>query len=285
MKFWLSVGMGPAGELLQSAQDAEALGYEGVVVPEHLVVKVGDRTPHPAGFPLRPELAFPDPMCVFSAMAAVTTRLRFMTYVYVVPLRNAFALAKQAATVAALSNNRVVLGTGVGWLREEFETVGEGWSTRGRRMDEMLDILRDFWDDGYAEYHGQFYDFPRSGMFPVPTERIPIWIGGHSGRAAERAARFDGYMPMDGLHERTRREFAEIETYRAEHGLDGPYEKVIVAPFDPDPDPIRRMATEDGITSVVVAPARVWGQREGALSYAEKRSLAERYMDEVIARV
>jgi probable F420-dependent oxidoreductase len=277
--------MGPAGELLQSARDAEALGYEGVVVPEHLVVKVGDRTPHPAGFPLQPELEFPDPMCVFAAMAAVTTRLRFMTYVYVVPLRNVFALAKQAATVAALSNNRFVLGTGVGWLREEFETVGEGWSTRGRRMDEMLDIVRDFWDDGYAEYHGRFYDFPPSGMFPVPTEQIPIWIGGHSGPSAERAARFDGYMPMDGLHERTRREFAEIERYRAEHGLDGPYEKVIVAPFDPDPDPLRRMATEDGITSVVVAPSRVWGRREATQTYAEKRSLAERYMDEVIARV
>ncbi len=284
MKFWLCLQGTPADEFVQAARDAEALGYEGVWLPEHLVVKDGDRTPHPTGYPLQADEEFPDPFLAFAAMSAVTTRLRFMTYVYVVPLRNVFSLTKQAATLALLSGNRFVLGTGVGWLPEEFEIVGEDWKTRGRRFEEMLDIMRDFWDDGYAEYHGKYFDFPRSGMFPVPTQQIPLWIGGHSGPAAERAARFDGYMPMDGLHERTRAEFAAIEAYRGENGLDGPYEHVIVAPIGGGPDEIRRLEVEEGITTVTVAPFYALGEPVPQ-TYDERRALSARYAEEIIAKV
>jgi probable F420-dependent oxidoreductase len=285
MRFWVSLEFGPMDEMVQFARDVEEMGYEGLVVPEHLVVKVGDRTPHPNKFQLEPDLSFPDPFCVFSAMAAVTSRLRFLTMVYVVPLRNVFAVTKQAATLAVLSNNRFVLGTGTGWLPEEFDTVGEDWSTRGRRFDEMLDIMRDFWDDGYAEYHGKFFDFPESGMFPVPTQPVPVWIGGHSSRAAQRAARFDGYLPMDGLHDRTRQEFAAIDAYRAEHGLDGPYERMITGNVEPTVDNLRRMAEEDGITGVSVYPWRPWRQPSRAKDYAEKIDMTKRFADEVMARV
>src|SRR5579864_3206362 len=112
MRFWVSVEPGSIDEMLRFARDAEEIGYEGVVLPEHVVVKVGDRTPHPNGYQLHPDASFPDPLCVFSAMAAVTTRLRFLSMVYVVPLRNTFSLTKQIATLAVLSNNRFVLGTG-----------------------------------------------------------------------------------------------------------------------------------------------------------------------------
>jgi probable F420-dependent oxidoreductase len=284
MKFWLCLQGTPADELVQSARDAEALGYEGVWLPEHLVVKDGERTPHPTGYPLQTDEEFPDPFLVFAAMSAVTTRLRFMTYVYVVPLRNVFSLTKHAATLALLSGNRFVLGTGVGWLPEEFDTVGEEWSTRGRRFDEMLDIMRDFWDDGYAEYHGTYFDFPRSGMFPVPTQQVPLWIGGHSGPAAQRAARFDGYMPMDGLHDRTRAEFTAIDAYRRKNGLAGAYERVIVAPIGADADEIRRLEVEEGITTVTVAPFFALGEPPPQ-TRDDRYALAARYMEEIIAKV
>ncbi len=288
MKFWLWAQEVQMNELVQFARDAEELGYDGVGLPEHVVIKATDRTPHPTDYQLEPDAEFADPLCAFSAMAAVTTRLRFLPFVYVVPLRNPFALAKQVATLAAMSDNRFVLGTGVGWLRDEFEAVGEDFSTRGRRMDEILDIVRDFWDDGYAEHHGEFYDFPRSGMFPVPSQPVPIWIGGHSQRAAARAARFDGYMPMDGLNDRTRREFAAIDNYRAQHALAGPYERVVTAPFSPDPSEIRRIESEDGITDVTVPATYIFGAQSApgaTIAYAQKRALAERYAEEVIAKV
>ena len=280
MKFWLSLLFEPADQLVDHARVAEELGFEGVVLPDHIVVKEGERTPHPRGHPLQPDEVFLDPFCAFSAMAAVTTRLRFLNFVYVVPLRDPFALAKQAGTVALLSDNRFVLGTGVGWLREEFETVGQRWAERGARMDEMLDIVRDFWDDGYAEFHGAHYDFPRSGMFPVPSERIPIWIGGHSMVAARRAAHFDGYVPMDGLDDRTRRQFEEIERIREAAGSDGPFERMVVWPGGHDPGVARRMEDADGITSVLVL---AWPLGDPSLTSADKRASVEQFASMVLS--
>ena len=288
MKFWLWAQEVPMNELVQFARDAEDWATTGSACLSTSSSKRQTVRRHPTDYQLEPDAEFADPLCAFSAMAAVTTRLRFLPFVYVVPLRNPFALAKQVATLAAMSDNRFVLGTGVGWLRDEFEAVGEDFSTRGRRMDEILDIVRDFWDDGYAEHHGEFYDFPRSGMFPVPSQPVPIWIGGHSQRAAARAARFDGYMPMDGLNDRTRREFAAIDNYRAEHALTGPYERVVTAPFSPDPSEIRRIESEDGITDVTVPATYIFGAQSApgaTIAYAQKRALAERYAEEVIAKV
>jgi alkanesulfonate monooxygenase SsuD/methylene tetrahydromethanopterin reductase-like flavin-dependent oxidoreductase (luciferase family) len=96
-----------------------------------------------------------------------------------------------------LSGYRFALGVGAGWLVEEMELLGHDPRTRGRRMDEMIDVLRRYWDDGVAEYHGEFYDVPPSGMFPVPAQHIPIWVGGRSDIALRRAARNDGWLGMN----------------------------------------------------------------------------------------
>jgi len=281
VRFWLSLNFEPVDQLLDHARDAEAFGFEGVVLPDHVVIKVGERTPHPKGYPLQPNELFLDSLCAFSAMAAVTTRLRFLNYVYVVPLRDPFSLAKQAGTVSVLSAGRFVLGTGTGWLREEFETLGQDWASRGRRLDEILAILRDFWDNGYAEYHGQHYDFPRSGMFPVPPARVPIWVGGHSMAAARRAARFDGYMPMTPLDEPTIEQFRTIDHLRGDLGLSGPFERMVIPPSGKI-DRARVRELEDlGMTSMLVLP---WRQSDPSISYSTKRGSAERFASDVIAR-
>lgn len=283
MKFWMPVKYEPLAEMIDFSRTVEELGFEGVTVAEHVVIKDGDHTPHPNGYQLEIDEPFLDPFCIFSALAAATTRLKYLTFVYVVPLRSPFHLAKQVASLAVISDNRFVLGTGVGWLREEFETVGVDWTTRGRRTDEILHILQSFLQDGYAEFRGEFYDFPRSGMFPVPTEPVPIWIGGHSTAAATRAARFDGYLPMDGWHERTRKEFAVIDSYRAAHGLGGPYERMVVMTVDEidwNPDVLRRIHEEDGITGVFVA-----GLATMTHTHQQKLDRVRRFADEVIVKV
>ena len=281
MRFWLSLNFEPMELLLDHARDAEAFGYEGVVIPDHVVIKVGDRTPHPKGYPLQAEEPFLDPFCVFSALAAVTTRLRFLNYVYVVPLRDPFSLAKQAGTVSVISNGRFVLGTGTGWLEEEFDALGVDFASRGRRMDEMLPILRDFWDKGYAEASGDHFAFPRSGMFPIPPERLPIWIGGHSMPAARRAAGYDGYMPMTPFDEPTLAQFHAIDVIRAEQGLTGPYERMAIPPMGRKVDPaVVRELEDQGVTSMLVVP---WPQSDPSVSHETKRGLAERFAA-VIAR-
>lgn len=255
MKYWLCLNFEPVDTLLAHARKADELGFEGVVMPDHIVVKDGPRTPHPSDFPLRADHDFVDPMVAYSAMAAVTTRLKFLSYVYVVPLRDPFVVAKLGASVAVMSNDRFILGTGVGWLEEEFETVGQDFHTRGKRMEEMLPIIRDFWADGYAEFHGEFFDFPRSGMFPVPKKPIPMWLGGHSLPAARRAAFYDGYMPMrhvsdpDGsLDPQTVAEFALIDEIRAEHGLTGQYDRKMILGCElANPGQARRLEESSGV--------------------------------------
>src|SRR5699024_8744767 len=99
---------------------------------------------------------------------AVTTTLRFMTYVYILPMREPFTVAKQVSTLAALSSHRFAFGVGAGWNLEEIQLLGQDPHTRGRRMDEMLDVMQRLWRTGVAEYHGEFYDFGPTGQFPLP---------------------------------------------------------------------------------------------------------------------
>jgi probable F420-dependent oxidoreductase len=286
MKFWLCLNFELPQSLLDHARNAEALGFEGVVLPEHVVVKEGERTPHPNGYPLKAHELFLDPFLAFAAMAAVTTRLRFLNGVYVVPLRDPFSLAKQAGSLAVMSNDRFVLGTGVGWLKEEFDTMGRDFATRGRRMDEMLAILRDFWDDGYAEFHGEHFEFSRSGMFPVPRRQIPIWIGGHSMAAARRAANYDGYMPMRAvtdpmapLNETSRAEFVLIDELRRARGHTGPFARMVSAFGVEDPGMARKLEEVDGITDLLITP---WTMSDYTQSYEEKRSLTARFAERMI---
>jgi probable F420-dependent oxidoreductase len=269
MRFWLSLNFEPWDELLELAKGAEDFGFEGIVLPDHIVVPSGDTTPHPTGYPLKPDEPFLEPLIAFSAMASVTTRLRFLSYVIVVPLRDPFLLAKQLATLAVLSRNRVVLGAGTGWLREEFEVIGQGWHDRGKRMDEGLDIMVDFWKDGWAERRGNHFDLPRSGMFPVPPSVIPIWVGGHSRAAARRAARFDGYLPMRPLDDVSRAEFAEIDRIRQGAGLTGAFERIAFMSRDRYAS-AEEVAERDKIGSMVVSP---WEQYS-AMGYARKSAIA-----------
>jgi len=305
MKFWLSLIFEPVDSLLDHARYAEELGFEGVVLADHVVVKDGPKTKHPSGFPCPADAPFIDQFIAFSAMAVLTTRLRFLTYVCVVPLRDPFMLAKQIGSLALLSDNRFLLGTGVGWLREEFEAVGTDFSTRGQRMDEMLPIMRQFLNDGYAEFHGRFFDFPRSGMFPVPDRQVPFWIGGHSPAAAQRAARFDGYIPMRTitdprglLDDATQAEIKLIREVRQSNGIAGPYDVLMTAPTSlKDPGIIRRLEEVDGITNLLVEPWELTMQTAGGfdwtvpdeekkrLTFEGKRNLAVRFAEDVIQKL
>ena len=198
MKFWLPLMYEPTEQFVEIARHAEALGYEGIAVADHLVIPAGFASVHPSGEPMVLESsAFPDPFVMTAAMATATSSLRFMSYVYIIAMRDPFSVAKQVGTASLVSGGRVVLGVGAGWLREEFEALGHDPRTRGRRTDEMLEVITDFWDDGVAEHHGEFFDFPRCSMLPTPADPIPVWVGGKSDAALRRAIRHDGWLGMN----------------------------------------------------------------------------------------
>jgi probable F420-dependent oxidoreductase len=134
-----------------------------------------------------------DPWVAIGAMAGVTERLRFTTNVYVLPMRTPFAVAKTVGTAAAISGGRVALGVGMGWMEEEFRLMEQPFARRGKRADEMLEVLRKLWAGGWVEHHGDFYDFDEVEVTPAPGH-VPVYVGGLSEAALQRAARNDGWI-------------------------------------------------------------------------------------------
>ena len=202
LRFWLPVMFEPIDQYAAIAQEAERFGFTGVCLADHLAVPRSFDSVHPSGeTPFTPETSFPDTFSMLAAMSVSTERLLLMSYVYIVAMRDPFSVAKQVATVSDLSVGRVRLGVGVGWLAEEFAALGRDFHARGRLTDEYLEIMADFWDDGYAERAEGPVSFPRAAMFPLPEHPIPVWVGGKSDAALTRAARHDGWLGMNYDHD------------------------------------------------------------------------------------
>jgi len=182
-----------------------------------------------------------------------------------------------------LSGNRVALGVGAGWMQEEFDALGVDFHTRGRRTDEMIDVLHKLWAGGMVEHHGACFDFERLQMSPVPSEPLPIWVGGASPAALRRAARRgDGWIGAGN----TRHDLVKIlERLRALRSAAGRAERpfeTVCALLDPvGPDDLD--ALEDaGVTSLVSYPLTFTLGPTSSL--AQKRAALERYAERMIAR-
>lgn len=185
------------------ARHLEACGFESIVVVEHTVLMSRYSSVYPYDPSGRVELAadcpVPDPLDLLAFLAGQTQRLQLATGVLVLPNHHPVVLAKRAATVDALSDGRLRLCVGVGWLKEEIEACGTDFATRGRRADEQLEVMRLLWeqpDDG-ASFSGEFFEFDAAMCYPRPARRIPVHVGGHSRAAARRAGRLgDGFQPL-----------------------------------------------------------------------------------------
>jgi probable F420-dependent oxidoreductase len=209
VRFHQSVAFLPTRQVLPLAQASDDLGYGGMYVSEHLFnprqrlsrytySKEEDGSP----FWADEETAWPDPMCLISAMAAATENLLFTTGIYVAPMRDLMTVAKTVGTTAVLSDNRLRLGIGVGWCKEEFDQTGQDFASRGKRLDEMIVALRALWRGGWVEFHGQYYDVPECQMEPAPGQPVPFIGGGHSPVALRRAAELcDGWIAAGAYSE------------------------------------------------------------------------------------
>jgi probable F420-dependent oxidoreductase len=256
LDFWIAVMFEGTEQLLDIARAAEELGYAGIAGADHVAVPAAFASVHPSGEnPFDHRTNCPDPFTTIAAMSVVTTRLRFMPYVYILPMRDPFSVAKQAGTLAQLCDNRFVLGVGAGWLREEIELLGHDPATRGRRLDEMIEVIRRFWTDGIAEYHGSHYSFAPAGMFPVPSRPIPIWVGGKSDAALDRAARNDGWLGMNYGLDEIEVLLGRLRHRRALHGTDGaPFETLVIPNALPSRDVYGRLE-EWGVTATGWTPS------------------------------
>jgi probable F420-dependent oxidoreductase len=283
VRFAISTAFQPVDHLIPLARAADRLGYHSMTVPDHVVDLADLTTPYPytsdGSRRWGHDAAWPDPWVLIGALAAVTTRLRFLTSVYVPAIRSPFQVAKSVGTAAVLSGNRVSLGVGIGWCREEFELLGQDFSTRGRRTDEALALLAELWRPGWTEFRGEFYTAPRLTMEPTPTERIPIVVGGLSDVAIRRAARHDGWVGDLYTVDEATSIAARIAAARAEIGATGDF-SVITALTDAFlPEHFER-ARAGGVTDCWTAPWAYYPGLEATLE--QKLDGMERFAADVL---
>ena len=201
MKFGLTFGQLNPRVWQEAALAADRLGFESLWLPEHLVLPVemrGQLVPGEEHPPIPASTPVFDVAAYLGWLAAQTTHVRLGTFVYLLGIRHPFVGARAFATLDVLSGGRVEVGVGAGWLTTEWEAVGLDPSTRGRRLDEAIDVCRRLWADEVIEHHGEFFDFAPVMFEPKPVQpRLPVVIGGESRRALRRAAeRGDGWIGM-----------------------------------------------------------------------------------------
>ena len=175
------------------ARRVEALGFDSLWVSDHVVIpwEIRSRYPYNAtgDFPLSPATDFLEPLTALTLAAAVTARVRLGTSVLVLPHRHPVLTAKMLATLDHLAPGRVILGAGVGWMREEIELFGVPYGRRGAWTDEAIAVMRACWRDDRVSHRGEYFSFENLGCRPRPARgTIPIWIGGHTDRALKRVA-------------------------------------------------------------------------------------------------
>lgn len=290
MKFWQAITWAETDQLVEIARFAEEVGFHGLMSGDHAVYPESIAPHYPysdTGMPpMQPDDQYPDQTAIFAAMAAVTTNLRFTCGVYVLPLRNPHEVARAMATLSILSGDRVVLGAGVGWMKEEFDIYGVDFRKRGRITDESIDVLQKLWTGAMVEHHGEFFDFPRVQLSPAPKQAPPIYIGGASEAALRRTARVgDGYIGAGTAPGEVQALLSRLQALRAEYGRDHlPFEAMLGIADMPSYDLYARLAGDSGLDSTVAPPfLYTLGKKRSTLD--EKKRVMEQYARDIIQRL
>ena len=288
MDFCIAVAYTDPTQLTEIARTAEDVGFGGIVVSDHVVYPGQLETPYPYTENGKPRweasTPWPDPFVAIGAMAAVTDRLRFVCSVFVLPLRHPVLAAKTIATAAVMSGDRLVVGLGAGWMREEFDLLGQPFAGRGRRLAEQIEVLRTLWRGGMVEHHGEHYDVGPVQMSPVPAKPIPLYGGGLSDAALRRAGTLcDGWASEVQTEAELHRIIEKLRAHRAAAGReDRPFGICAALRDVHDLDGYRRMR-DCGVTELITVPWLFYAK--DAPSLQQKCDGMRRFADEVIARL
>ncbi|OBI40702.1 LLM class F420-dependent oxidoreductase [Mycobacterium kyorinense] len=275
MKFGIPLARAHPGLWPELTKQAEALGFESVWLPEHLVFPVAmSGSPHrgDAHPPVPPQTPIFDALNYLSFLAGQTETIRLGTYVYNIGLRHPFVSARAAATLDIVSGGRFDFGIGASWLREEWEAVGLDFDSRGPRVDEALQVCRALWSQPSVEYHGRFFEFGEVMFEPKPVQPggPPVHVGGDGKAALRRVAQLgDGWLPMNHTVDRIPESVRILTGLWAEYGRSGTPQVTTSVPIS-SADDISR-AADAGIDRLIVAPwQRTRDALEGIARFADQ---------------
>ena len=238
---------------------AEDIGLDSIWMGEHVVLFDKTETPYPGSadgkLPVPEGGGMLDTVATFGYLAACTKTLRFGTGITLLPQRNPVYTAKEFTTLDWLTGGRIDFGIGVGWCREEVEACGYDFSTRGRRCDEILEMMQQLWTEPLAEFHGEFYDLAPCRMDPKPVQKphIPIIVGGHSPAGFKRAAKYGaGWYGFQLDLEKTASVITALDAALAEEGRSrDDFELIITPPYRVSIDMVKGYA-DLGVDRLIV---------------------------------
>lgn len=286
MRFWQFLRWIALEEMPALALKIEDSAFDGLVLGDHVVFPETIESHYPYSKDGRmlwdPDTPWPDVWVAIATMAAVTKRIHFSNNIFVLPMRHPVEMAKKLATLSVLTGNRVALGAGVGWLAEEYQAMGVDFKTRGKRYDEMIDIMRKLWTGDMVEHRGEIFNFPPLQMSPTPAGKVPIYLAGASAPAMRRAARVgDGWITGNFTRENITGMITNLREMLKDAGRENePFE--IIAPVGRDLDFIK-MLRDLGVTSIIdLSSRRDLGVGK---TLQEKADYFNRYSDEIIAKV
>lgn len=289
MRFAYHPTMCPPEQYLPLTQAAEELGFDTVTFPDSICYPREASSKYPynddGSREFLEDVPFLDALSLVPYLAAVTSRIRFTTSVYKLAVRQPVVVAKQLTSVAVLSNNRFGFGVGISPWYEDFEVAQIPWERRGKRMDEMMEILSGLMSGDYFEYQGEIFEIPAIKLCPVPSEPVPLLVGGHSEPALKRAARLgDGWIAAGGELDNQARMIRRLQELRAEYGReDRPFEIHTMSAEAYTPDGIKRLQ-DIGVDEVMVAFRNAYAAEPDTKTVAEKIDEMKQYADQVIAR-
>ncbi|MEJ7936013.1 TIGR03619 family F420-dependent LLM class oxidoreductase [Sphingobium sp. AN558] len=286
MKFWNLLAFVEDDQLIESAIFSEAVGFDAVGVSDHIFIPERIESRYPASpdgkpfFTIDHKWSFPDPWVSLAMIAGATSRIKLMQSIYVLSARNPMEVARATGTLAVLSNHRLYVCGAVGWMKEEFDTYGVDFATRGKRADEMIAVMRKLWSGEIVEHHGTHFNFDRLRMLPAPGH-VPIIAAGPSPAVMKRAAYLcDGWMDGGNKVDDMPHLIASLTTMRREAGREHlPFEIIMVLKGDWDTDSFKR-AEGMGVTAIQLAPAFFLLHKRSTLD--EKKRLWEDFAEKVI---
>ncbi|WP_432168559.1 TIGR03619 family F420-dependent LLM class oxidoreductase [Streptomyces sp. bgisy031] len=261
------------------AVEADALGYESLWVPEHLVFTAdmaesaypGTSSGRP---PVDPEAQLFDAPVFLAAIAEATQQIRLGTYVYLFGLRHPFISARAFLTLDALSGGRAIVGVGAGWLESEWRATGYDFASRGRRLDEAITVAKRLWTERVVDHHGEFYDFDGAHFEPKPVHKPhpPIVAGGESKAALRRAVRLcDGWVSMPHTLESAKPRLDLLHQLLEQEGRSRDSFEITVSAFEMSGPSELAEWEALGVDRIIVRPyTRTTGAVEGLRRFAEE---------------
>jgi alkanesulfonate monooxygenase SsuD/methylene tetrahydromethanopterin reductase-like flavin-dependent oxidoreductase (luciferase family) len=271
------------------AKAAEAAGYDSMTIADSLAYPFESDSKYPYTPDGNREFLdgkeIIETFVLTAALGAVTTTLRFNFFVLKLPVRPPALVAKQLGSLAVMTGNRVGFGVGTSPWPEDYELMDIPFAKRGKRIDECIEIVQGLTTGEYFEFHGEFYDIPKTKMSPAPTQPVPVLVGGHADAALRRAARHDGWMHGGGNSpEELDRLIARLNEFRDEEGKTGPFQIHVISMDAYTVDGIKRLE-DKGVTDAIVGFRYPYIKGPDREPLAKKIHQLEKFADKVMSKV